>query len=215
MALVVLEARRSMVDEPLVLQALLDDDVPHRVGQGDIGAHPDGQPIVRRLDREGAARIDHHHARAVVDAFEHVQEHHRVRLARVRAPEQDHVGMLHLLVGAGAAAAAEHRRQTGDAGSVSSAVAAIDVVTRQHRAHELLRHEVHLVGGLRAAEEAEGGRRRAGLDLAKRVATRSSASSQLAGCSRRSCGSGASSAARYGRFSSPVIIDVPPAHTIQ
>ena len=96
--LIVREARGRVIDKPLVLQALLDDDVAHGVGQGDVAAHADGQPVVRRLDGEGAARVHHHQACPVVDALEHVQEHDRVRLAGVGAPQEDHVGLLHIHV---------------------------------------------------------------------------------------------------------------------
>src|SRR6476659_11509358 len=73
----------------------------------------------------------------------------------VRPPQEDHIGLLDLLVGAGAAPGPEHCRQTDDAGSVASPVAAIDVVRADDAAGELLCHEVHLVGRLRAAEQAE------------------------------------------------------------
>src|SRR5438105_859819 len=76
-------------------------------------------------------------------------------LARVRTPEDDQLGLLSLAVGRGPSSGSEHCRQTGDAWSVSSSVAAVDVVAVHDRARELLRHEVHLIGGLRAAEHAE------------------------------------------------------------
>ena len=73
----------------------------------------------------------------------------------VGAPQEDEIGLLDLLVGAGAAPGPEHRRQTDDAGCVSGPVAAVDVVRADRDARELLRHEVHLVRRLRAAEQAE------------------------------------------------------------
>src|SRR5439155_3390581 len=63
--------------------------------------------------------------------------------------------LLSLAVGRGSSSRSEHCRQTGDAWSVSSSVAAVDVVAVHDRAGELLRHKVHLVGRLRAAEHAE------------------------------------------------------------
>ena len=92
---------------------------------------------------------------APLQALQQVMEEDRMRLAGVRSPEQDAVGLLHLLIGAGAAAHPEHRRQTGDAGRVSGPVAAVDVVRAHHHASELLRGEVHLVGALRTTEQAE------------------------------------------------------------
>ena len=82
-------------------------------------------------------------------------EEDRVRLARVRSPQDDDVGLLDFPIGAGAAARSEDRRQTDDAGSVSGAVAAVDVVVAEDRASELLREEVHLVRRVRAAEDSE------------------------------------------------------------
>ncbi len=78
-----------------------------------------------------------------------------MRLARVRSPEHDHVGVLDLLVGARAAACPEYRRQTDDARGVSSSIAAIDVVAADDRANELLGDVIHLVGGLRAAKHSK------------------------------------------------------------
>ena len=80
----------------------------------------------------------------------------RVRLARIRSPQQDKVGFRDLLVGARAAARSEDRRQTDDARSMSSSIAAVDVVTADDRASELLRDIVHLVGGLRTAKHSVG-----------------------------------------------------------
>ena len=44
-------------------------------------------------------------------------EEDRVRLASVRAPEDDHVGLLNLAIGRGSSSGSEHCRQTGDAGA--------------------------------------------------------------------------------------------------
>ena len=65
-------------------------------------------------------------------------EEDRVRLARIRSPQDDQVSLLDLLVGVRAAACSEDRRQTGDARSMSGAVAAVDVVATDDRARELL-----------------------------------------------------------------------------
>src|SRR6266481_593620 len=80
----------------------------------------------------------------------------RVRLARIRSPQQNHIGIFDFTVRTGPATRSEYCRQTDDAGSVSSTVAAIDVVGPNHRAHKLLRGIVQLIGGLGAAEHAEG-----------------------------------------------------------
>ena len=80
----------------------------------------------------------------------------RVRVARVRAPQDDDIRFFELAVRARATTRSENFRQTGDAGSVSRAVAAIDIVAAHDDARELLGHEVHLVGRLGAAKKPEG-----------------------------------------------------------
>src|SRR5215472_2391961 len=78
-----------------------------------------------------------------------------VRLPRIGSPQQDDVRLFNLTIRAGAAARPEYRRQTGDAGGVSSTVATIDMVAADHRPHELLRGIIQLIGGFRATEHAE------------------------------------------------------------
>jgi hypothetical protein len=74
---------------------------------------------------------------------------------RVGTPKQDHVSVFSFTIRAGAAARSEDRRQTGDAGRVSSTVTAIDVVCSHYRADKFLRRVVQLVRGLGAAEHSE------------------------------------------------------------
>ena len=74
----------------------------------------------------------------------------------VRAPQNDQIGLLELLVRARSAAGSKNRRQTDDARSVSRAVTAIYVVAAHDRPSELLRHEVHLVGRFGTTEHSEG-----------------------------------------------------------
>src|SRR5579859_7786621 len=87
-----------------------------------------------------------------------MMKENRVRFAGIGAPEKNEVRLRHFLIRAGGAARAEHRRQTGDAGGVSSAVATVDVVAADDRADEFLRDVVQLVGGFRAAEHSERAR---------------------------------------------------------
>jgi hypothetical protein len=79
----------------------------------------------------------------------------RMRLSRIRTPKDDQVGLGDLLIRARAAARSEYRRQTGDAGSVSGAVAAVDIIAPHDSARELLREKIQFVGRLGAAEQAE------------------------------------------------------------
>ena len=150
-----LVARGRMVDERSVRQPLADDVVGHGVGQRDVCPKIQPQPDVGELGRRGAARVDREHPTAFVQRFQHVVEVDGVGLAGVGTPEEDHVGLLHLLVGAGTAAGTEHCRQTDDARSVSGAVAGVDVVRPQRHPTELLSGVVHLVGALGTREEGE------------------------------------------------------------
>src|SRR5262249_47465686 len=88
-------------------------------------------------------------------AFQQMMDPDRVRFTRVRPPEEDDVRLLHLPVGVGSSARSEDRRQTDDARRVSGAVAAVDVVVPKRHARELLRQEVHFVGGLAAREDPQ------------------------------------------------------------
>src|SRR5262249_16819012 len=79
----------------------------------------------------------------------------RMRLARIRPPQHDQVGLFIFALRAGAPARPEYRRQTDDAGGVSGAVAAVNVVAADDAPRKLLREIVHLVGRLRTAEHPE------------------------------------------------------------
>ena len=78
-----------------------------------------------------------------------------MRLARVRTPQKDRVRFFDLGIRTSTAARSKNRRQTDDAGGVSSPVATVDIVAPDHRSHELLRNVVQLVGCLGATEHAE------------------------------------------------------------
>src|SRR5437868_12414564 len=84
-----------------------------------------------------------------------MMKENRMCLPGVRSPEKNHIGFFNLLVRVCAPACSENHRQTGDARSVSSAVAAIDVIASHDNARELLRNKVHLVRRLRATEQPE------------------------------------------------------------
>jgi hypothetical protein len=83
-------------------------------------------------------------------------EKDRMRFTRIRSPQNNEVGLFNFRVGAGAASRAKNCRQTGDARRVSSAITAIDIVTPDHHARELLHHVVHFVRCFRATEQPKG-----------------------------------------------------------
>ena len=71
-----------------------------------------------------------------MDALEEMMKEYWVRLACIRTPKQNDVRIFYLAIRAGASACSENRRQTGDAGGVSSPVAAINIVSAHHAANE-------------------------------------------------------------------------------
>src|ERR1700739_4610169 len=84
-----------------------------------------------------------------------MMEKNWMRFPGVRTPEQDDISLFSFTIRAGTAARSENRRQTGDAGGVSSAVTTINIVCPHHRADKFLRRIVQLVRGLGAAEHSE------------------------------------------------------------
>ncbi len=120
---VAVEADRGAADELVVGEPGVDDLPADGVGEGDVGADVDAEPHVGPLRRGGAPRIDRVHLGAVAHALDEVVEEDRMGFARVRAPQDDQVRVLDLPIAAGAATSSEYRRQTGDARSVSGAVA--------------------------------------------------------------------------------------------
>jgi len=90
-----------------------------------------------------------------MNAFEYVMKKNRVSFPRVRAPQENYVRIFDLAIRTRPPARSEDRRQTGDAGSMSSTVAAVDVVRAHHAAHKFLRCVVHFINGFRATEHPE------------------------------------------------------------
>jgi hypothetical protein len=74
-----------------------------------------------------------------MNSLEQVMEKNWVRFPRIRSPKQDDVGLFNLAIRTCAAPCPEYRRQTGDARSVSSSVAAINIVRTHDAANEFLR----------------------------------------------------------------------------
>jgi hypothetical protein len=134
---------------------VFEDLVRHRVREFDVASDIESKPSVSPLRCDRTARIHNDQLRAIAHTLENVMEEDRVRFARVRSPQDDQVGLFGLLIRARAAARSENRRQTGDAGSVSGTVTAIDVVAADNGAREFLRQEIQLVRRFRAAEQTK------------------------------------------------------------
>ena len=110
-----LEAGGVLLDVAAVDQVVLDHDVDQSVDEREIGTWPDGQVQVGHHRGLGDARIDHDE-RGVPVGLEAMAED-RMVVRDVGAYEDDHVGAVEILVGAGRAIAAErafvpgHRRR--------------------------------------------------------------------------------------------------------
>ena len=150
-----LESSRGVADESRVRETCMNDLAGHGVGERDVAPDVESHPHVGPLGARRATRIDDVQPRAIPHALENVMEEDRVRFARIRSPEEDDVRLLRLTIGARATARTEHCRQTDDAGSVSGPVTAVDVVRAEGHARQLLREKIHLVRGLRAAEDPD------------------------------------------------------------
>jgi len=149
------EPGRRVLDEAIVCEARVDDLARDCVRERDIGSDIDRKPFISPLGGCRAARIDADELRAVMNALEDVMEKNRMRFARVRAPQENDVRMLRFEIRIRAATSTEDCRQTDDRGSMSSSVAAVDVVRAKDRSSELLREIVRLVRRPRTAENAE------------------------------------------------------------
>ena len=75
--------------------------------------------------------------------------------ARIRSPQDYEVGLFDFAVRTGSATCSEDRRQTGDAGGVSSPIAAVNIVRPHHAANEFLGCIIQFIRGLGAAEHAD------------------------------------------------------------
>ena len=106
----------ALADEAFVDEAFGDDDVRHRVDDGDVGAGAQLQEViglhVRGAHQVDAARVDHDELRAVAQAALHPRCEHRVGVGGVGADEQDEVGMLDRLEVLRAGRGAERLRET-------------------------------------------------------------------------------------------------------
>ena len=152
---VVFKSAGGVANKLFVDQPSSDNLAAHGIGERNVRTHVQTQPEIRPLSRTGAPRVHDIKLGAVVHALKQVMEKNRVRFPRVRTPEQDDIGFFDFAIRTRAAACSKYRRQTGDAGSMSSPIAAVNVVAAHDTADEFLRRVVQLVRGLGAAEHAK------------------------------------------------------------
>ncbi len=91
-----LHALGVLGDVGVVLEALLQDHVQHRVDQPDVGAGPELQVALGELRQPDLARVGDDERCAVAHRLLHAEREHGVRLGRVRPDDEDEAGVLDL-----------------------------------------------------------------------------------------------------------------------
>ena len=126
----------ALLDEFLVLPAVLEDVPQHAPDHRDVGARADANVFggMRRRARE--ARIDDDQVRAVeLLASEHVLQRDRMRLGRIAAHDDHGLGIADVVVGVGLRAVAPGIGDAGDGGRMADARLVIDVVGAPEGGH--------------------------------------------------------------------------------
>ena len=100
-------------DEVVVDPAGLDEQVEQAVEEREVGAGAHLQVQVGLLGRRRAARVDDDQLGARPDPVEQPQEQDRVAVGHVRADDEEHVGVVEVVVGAGRAVGAERQLVAG------------------------------------------------------------------------------------------------------
>ena len=148
----VVHAVDALLDEFLVLPAILEDVPEHPVDHGNVGARP--HPHIIGCVRRGArhARVDDDDVRAVeLLAFEDVLQRHRMRFGRIAAQDQHGLGIADVVEAVGHRAVAPGIGEAGDGGGMADARSVIDVVGAPQR-RELAEQIGFLVGEFGGAE---------------------------------------------------------------
>ena len=118
----VLEAVDALLDELLVLPAVLDDVPHHPVQHRNVGAGPDAHIFGRMRGGARQARIDDDDVRLVqLLAFEQVLQRHRMRLGRIAAHDDLRLRIADVGVAVGHRAVAPGIGHAGDGGRMADA----------------------------------------------------------------------------------------------
>lgn len=142
-----LKPNRCIIDEIFVCEISVYDLASEAIRERDIRSNINSKPSVGPLCSRRAPGIDNIELCSGVDGFENVMKEDRMRFERIGSPEDNNIGLFGLMVRARTTTRSKYGRQTDDAGSMSSAIAAIDVVGTHHLPREFLRRVVHLIGG--------------------------------------------------------------------
>ena len=151
----VLEAVNALLDEFLVLPAIVKDVPHHAVEHRNIGAgtQPDIFGGVGRRSRQ--PRIDDDEIRFVqLSAFQQMLHRNRMCLGRIAAPDQNGLGVADIVEGVGHGAVAPAIGDASDRGRVTDASLVIGIVGAPKRA-ELAEQIGAFVGHLGGAEQID------------------------------------------------------------
>ena len=139
------EVLGELADVVLVLEALGEDRVHHRVQQPHVSPWPQLQVALRDLRQPDPAGIGDHEGGAVSDCFLDPEREHRMCLGRVRADDEQETRVLDLRDRVGACSSAQRPDQAVKSRTVSGRLAGVDGVRSDHCPGELLGQVVLLV----------------------------------------------------------------------
>ena len=166
----VVHAVDALLDEFLVLPAVLEDVPQHSVDHRNVGAGADAHIFGRMRGGARQARIDDDHVGAVeLLAFQHVLQRHRMRLGGIAAHDDHGLGVADVVVAVGHRAVAPGIGYAGDGGRMADARLVVRVVGAPER-RELAIEIGAFVGELGRAEPVDRIRPGLAADLHQLVA---------------------------------------------
>jgi hypothetical protein len=167
-------ANERLVDEPFG-----DDHVRQRVHDGDVRAGTQREMMVRldmrRAHEIDAAWIDDDQLRAGAQPPLHARGENGMRVGRIRADDEDHVGLVDRFEVLRARRGAKRLAEAITRRRVAYACAGVDVVVAEARANQLLNQEHLLVGAARGGNGPDRVAAVSGLDafeFARRIRER-------------------------------------------
>lgn len=147
-----LESLGARREERRVGQPLLDDDVHHRVQDGDVGAGPELQEMRREPRQLGPSHIDDDQTGPPLHRVLEEGGRDRVIDRGVRPHHHRHIGVSHVGDGVGARPGTQHLQHRGQGGGMAEAGAVVHVVGAEAGADELLQQVRLLVASLGGAQ---------------------------------------------------------------
>ena len=144
-----------LADVVLVLQALLEDHVHHRVEEPDVRSRAELQVALRDLRQPDPARVRDDERGPVAHGPLDPQREHRMRLGRVGADHEHEAVVLDLRDRVGACSSAERPDQAVEGRGVSGRFAGVHRVGAHDRARKLLGQVVLLVGQAGGGQESD------------------------------------------------------------